>query len=109
MKAIICTKYGSPEVLQLQEVAKPVPRDNEILVKVSATSVTAGDIRWRSATVPLSYWLPAHLMFGWSKPRKAILGMVVAGEVEAVGNSVTRFQRGDQVCAYDITKFSTYA
>ena len=109
MKAIICTKYGSPEVLQLQEVAKPVPRDHEVLVKVSATTVTAADIRLRSATVPLSYWLPAHLMFGWSKPRKAILGMVVAGEVEAVGNAVTRFQRGDQVFAYDITRFRTYA
>lgn len=109
MKAIICTKYGPPEVLQLKEVAKPVPRDHEILVKVSATTVTAGDIRLRSATVPLSYWLPAHLMFGWSKPRKAIPGMVVAGEVEAVGKAVTRFQRGDQVFAYDITRFRTYA
>jgi NADPH:quinone reductase-like Zn-dependent oxidoreductase len=109
MKAIICTKYGPPEVLQLQEVEKPVPRDHEIVVKVAATTVTAGDIRLRSATVPLSYWLPAHLMFGWSKPRKAILGMVVAGEVEAVGNAVTRFQRGDQMFAYDITRFRTYA
>jgi NADPH:quinone reductase-like Zn-dependent oxidoreductase len=109
MKAVICTTYGPPEVLQIQEVAKPVPRDHEILVKVSATTVTAGDIRLRSATVPLSYWLPAHLLFGWSKPRKAILGMVVAGEVEAVGNAVTRFQRGDQVFAYDITRIRTYA
>ena len=109
MKAIICTKYGPPEVLQLKEVAKPVPRDHEILVKVSATTVTAGDIRLRSATVPLSFWLPAHLIFGLRKPRKAILGMVAAGEVEAVGKEVTRFQRGDQVFAYDIVKFRTYA
>jgi NADPH:quinone reductase-like Zn-dependent oxidoreductase len=78
-------------------------------VKVSATTVTAADIRLRSANVPLSFWLPAHLIFGWSKPRKAILGTVLAGEVEAVGNSVTRFQRGDQVFAYDITRFRTYA
>ncbi len=109
MKAIICTKYGQPEVLQLKEVEKPTPRDNEILVKVYATTVTAGDIRLRSFTVPLSFWLPARLMFGLRKPKKAILGMVLAGEVEAVGNAVTRFQRGDQVFAYDITRFRTYA
>ncbi|GHO91113.1 NADPH:quinone reductase [Reticulibacter mediterranei] len=109
MKAVICTKYGPPEVLQLQEVAKPVPSDNEILVKVSATTVTAGESLVRRFAVPLSYWLLARLAIGWSKPRKAILGMVAAGEVEAVGNSVTRFQRGDQVFAYDITRFRTYA
>jgi NADPH:quinone reductase-like Zn-dependent oxidoreductase len=109
MKAIICTKYGPPEVLQLQEVAKPVPRDNEILVKVSATTVTAGEARVRRFEVPLSFWLLARLAIGLSKPRKAIPGMVVAGEVEAVGKQVKRFQRGDQVFAYDIAKFSTYA
>jgi NADPH:quinone reductase-like Zn-dependent oxidoreductase len=109
MKAIICTKYGPPEVLQLQEVAKPVPRDNEVLVKVSATTVTAGESLVRRFKVPLSYWLLARLAIGWSKPRKAIPGMVVAGEVEAVGKEVKRFKSGDQVFAYDITKFSTYA
>jgi NADPH:quinone reductase-like Zn-dependent oxidoreductase len=109
MKAIICTKYGPPEVLQTQEVAKPVPRDNEILVKVAATTVTAGESLVRRFAVPLSYWLLARLAIGLSKPRKAILGMVAAGEVEAVGNAVTRFQRGDQVFAYDITRFRTYA
>jgi NADPH:quinone reductase-like Zn-dependent oxidoreductase len=109
MKAVICTKYGPPEVLQLKEVAKPVPSDHEILVKVAATTVTAADIRQRSADVPLSFWLPAHLIFGWSKPRKAILGTVLAGAVEAVGKAVTRFHVGDQVFAYDIVKFRTYA
>ncbi len=109
MKAIICTKYGPPEVLQLKEVAKPVPRDHEILVKVSATTVTTADIRQRSATVPLSFWLPAHLMFGWSKPRKSILGTVLAGEVEAVGKEVKQWKKGDQIYAYDIVKFRTYA
>jgi NADPH:quinone reductase-like Zn-dependent oxidoreductase len=109
MKAIICTKYGPPEVLQLQEVEKPVPSDHEILVKVSATTVTAGESLVRRFAVPLSYWLLARLMIGLRKPRKAIPGMVVAGEVEAVGKEVTRFQRGDQVFAYDITKFRTYA
>ncbi len=97
MKAIICTKYGPPEVLQLQEVAKPVPREHEVLVKVAATTVTAGESLVRRFAVPLSYWLLARLAIGWSKPRKAILGMVAAGEVEAVGNLVTHFQLGDQV------------
>lgn len=109
MKAIICTKYGPPEVLQLQEVAKPVPRDNEILVKVSATTVTAGEARVRRFEVPLSFWLLARLAIGLSKPRKAIPGMVVSGEVEAVGKQVKRFKSGDQVFAYDIARFSTYA
>ncbi len=109
MKAIICTKYGPPEVLQLQEVEKPIPRDNEVLVKIYATTVTAGESRMRSFTVPLSYWLPARLMIGLRKPKKATPGMVVAGEVEAVGKEVKRFKCGDQVFAYDITRFSTYA
>jgi NADPH:quinone reductase-like Zn-dependent oxidoreductase len=109
MKAIICTKYGPPDVLQLQEVEKPVPRDNEIVVKVSATTVTAGESRVRRFAVPLSYWLLARLMIGLRKPRKAIPGMVVAGEVEAVGKEVKHFKSGDQVFAYDIARFSTYA
>jgi NADPH:quinone reductase-like Zn-dependent oxidoreductase len=109
MKAIICTKYGPPDVLQLQEVEKPVPRDNEILVKVSATTVTAGESRVRRFAVPLSYWLLARLMIGLRKPRKAIPGMVVAGEVEAVGKEVKHFKSGDQVFAYDIARFRTYA
>src|SRR3954470_13590889 len=103
MKAIVATKYGPPEVLKLTEVAKPTPRDNEVLVKVYATTVTAGDARVRSFTVPRSFWLPARLTLGLTKPKKAILGMVVAGEVESVGKGVKRFKKGDQVYAYDIT------
>ncbi|MDQ3706763.1 MAG: NAD(P)-dependent alcohol dehydrogenase [Chloroflexota bacterium] len=109
MKAIVATKYGSPEVLELREVAKPAPNDDEVLVRVYATSVTAGDSRIRSFTVPPSAWLPARLTLGWSKPRKAIPGMVLAGEVESVGKEVKRFKSGDQVYAYDITHLSTYA
>lgn len=109
MKAIICTRYGPPEVLQLREMEKPVPGDHEILVKVAATSVTAGDIRLRSSTVPLSFWLIARLVFGLRKPRKTILGTVVAGEVAAAGKEVKQWKKGDQIYAYDITRYRTYA
>ncbi|MFN8379816.1 MAG: NAD(P)-dependent alcohol dehydrogenase [Anaerolineae bacterium] len=109
MKAMVATQYGSPEVLKLQEVAKPVPADNEVLVRIRATAVTAGDSRVRGFIVPRSFWIPARLTLGLTKPKKAIQGMVLAGEVEAVGKDVTRFKPGDQVHAYDITKLSTYA
>ncbi len=99
MKAIICTKYGSPDVLQLQEIKKPIPKANEILVKVHATTVTAGDIRIRSFTVPRSEWLPARLFLGIRKPRRPILGIELAGEVEAAGKGVRQFKVGDSIFA----------
>jgi NADPH:quinone reductase-like Zn-dependent oxidoreductase len=109
MKAIIATKYGPPEVLERREVEIPSPRDHEILVKVYATTVTSGDCRARSFTVPLSAWLPARITLGLRKPKKAIPGMVLAGEVEAVGKQVKQVKKGDQIYAYDITLLSTYA
>ena len=72
MKAIVATKYGGPEVLQLKEVEKPTPKDNEILIKVHATTVTAGDIRMRSFTVPPMFWLPAQITLGLTKPKQPI-------------------------------------
>lgn len=109
MKAVIATGYGAPDVLELRDVDKPTPKENEILVKVVATTVTAGDFRVRSFTVPRSLWIPARLTLGLTKPRKAIPGMVVAGEVVAAGKGVTRFRPGDQVYAYHITQLSAYA
>lgn len=109
MKAILATTYGSPEVLQLKEVEKPLPKDNEILVKVFATSVTSGDVRVRSFTVPRSFWLPARLTLGLRKPKKAIPGMVVTGEVEAVGKEIKAWKKGDQIYAYDLMRLSAYA
>ncbi len=108
MKAIVCTKYGPPEVLQLQEVEKPPPRNNEVGIKIFATAVTSSDCLIRGSKVPLRLWLPMRLVIGFTKPRNPILGMVLAGEVESVGTEVTRFQKGNQVYAFNI-RCGTYA
>jgi NADPH:quinone reductase-like Zn-dependent oxidoreductase len=107
MEAIVYTDYGSPDVLQLQEVAEPTPRGNEVLVKVHATAVTFGECKARDFTFsPREFWLPlplwplARLDFGWSKPRRSILGSELAGEVESVGKDVVSFKPGDQVFGF---------
>lgn len=110
MKAIVATKYGAAEVLTLTEVEKPVPQDHEILIRVYATTVNAGDCRMRSFTVPPLFWLPARIALGFRKPRNSILGMELSGEVEAVGKNVTRFKAGDQVFASTSdSKFGAHA
>lgn len=97
MRAVVCTRYGPPEVLQLQEIATPVPKDNEILVRVHATSVTAGDVRIRGFNVPLLFWPLMRIRLGIMRPKDPILGVELAGEVEAVGDEVKLFKVGDQV------------
>lgn len=99
MQAVVYTRYGAPDVLQLVDIPKPAPRDNEILIRVHATSVTIGDVRMRSFTVPRGQWLFARLYLGVLKPRRPILGMELAGEIEAIGSAVTRFQVGDAIFA----------
>jgi 2-desacetyl-2-hydroxyethyl bacteriochlorophyllide A dehydrogenase len=104
MKAIVCTKYGDPDVLQFAEVKKPAPKDNEVLIKIHATSATSGDARIRRADPFI-----IRLIFGFKKPRKSILGVVVAGEIEAIGKEVTNFKVGDQVFGSSGMRFGTYA
>jgi NADPH:quinone reductase-like Zn-dependent oxidoreductase len=112
MKAIVCTKYGPPDVLQLKEVEKPVPKDNEVLVKIHATTVTIGDTIIRRGKHPDSkfYTLMLHIVFGLTKPRKSILGMEVAGEIEAIGKNVTLFRKNDKIFGSTFSiKFGGYA
>jgi NADPH:quinone reductase-like Zn-dependent oxidoreductase len=102
MKAMVCTAYGSADVLQLQEVEKPTPEHDQVLIKVFATTVNIGDCRVRSFDVPPPFWIPYRIQLGLGKLRQPILGAVVAGEVEAVGKEVKRFRQGDQVYGMDI-------
>lgn len=104
MKAIICKKYGGPEVLKPEEVAKPTPNDNEVCVKIHATAVTNSDIFIRSSKLPFPIIIPFRLMIGIFKPRKPIIGLVYSGEIESAGKNIKRFKPGDNV--YGITGFT---
>lgn len=100
MKAIVCGKYGPPEVLRLKDFETPRPKDNEVLIRIYATTVTSGDCRVRSLNVPAGFGLIMRLVFGVSKPRQPILGTELAGVVESVGKAVTKFKVGDRVFAF---------
>jgi NADPH:quinone reductase-like Zn-dependent oxidoreductase len=103
MRAVVCTRYGGPDVLEVREVERPSPRDDEVCIRVMATAVTASDIFIRSSDVPLRVRIPMRLMLGVTRPRRPIIGLVLAGEVASVGRGVTRFEPGDQV--YGLTGF----
>ena len=109
MKAIVYTKYGPADVLHLQETQKPAPKDHEVLIKVYATSVTAGDCNARNFIfVPPGFGFLARLMFGLRKPKQPILGTEVSGEIESVGKNVKRFKKGDQIFGAS-PKYGAYA
>lgn len=109
MKAVICTKYGTPDVLQIQEVFKPIPNDNQILVKIVASAVNSADVRVRSLDVKGFLKVIMQLVLGISKPRKPILGTVFSGVVKTVGDKVSKFKVGDKVFGMTGYNFGTYA
>ncbi len=99
MKAAVYRRYGPPEVVKIEEVPKPVPKDDEVLIRIVATTVHVGDTRMRRFDVPRWQWLFARLYLGVLGPRRPVLGMELAGDIEAVGKDVTRFAKGDSVLA----------
>lgn len=117
MKAIVCTEFGTPDVLQLKEVVKPTPKDNEVLIRVHAASVNFGDLMARNFkavsprkfNMPFIFWLPSKIAFGLRKPNITILGSELAGQIEAIGKDVKRFKKGDPVFGYPGLSFGAYA
>lgn len=109
MRAVVCTKYGPPEVLKVRDLPKPTPKSSEVCIKIFATAVTASDCIVRAFNVPLRLKLPMGAVLGFTKPRNPILGLVLAGEVESVGHDVTRFKRGNEVYGFTAFRFGAYA
>jgi NADPH:quinone reductase-like Zn-dependent oxidoreductase len=109
MRAVVCTRYGPPEVLQLRDVPKPTPRSSEVCIKIFATSVTASDCIVRAFNIPRRLKLPMGAVLGFRRPRNPILGLVLAGVVESVGRDATKFKPGDRVYAFTAFRFGAYA
>ena len=110
MKAIVYTKYGPPDVLQLKEIEKPIPKDDEVLIRIYAATVIAGDCELRSFKFPIWSWLPLRIYAGLIRPTRVnILGQELAGEIESVGKNVKRFSRGDSVFAATEIGLGAYA
>lgn len=109
MKAIVYTQYGTPNVLHIEDVEKPIPKDDEVLIKIHAAEATKADCELRSFNFPVKwFWLPLRLAMGWTKPKRQILGGYFAGEIEAVGQDVTKFKIGDQVFGSSQLRLGAY-
>ena len=108
MKAAIHTAFGAPEVLQIKEIAKPTPKENELLIKVVSTSVTSGDARIRSMNIPFGFRFISKLMFGFSKPKHPIMGMNFAGVVKSIGSEVTNYKVGDEIFGSGNATYAEY-
>jgi NADPH:quinone reductase-like Zn-dependent oxidoreductase len=109
MRAIVCTGYGPPDVLQLRDVVKPVPKDNEVLVRIRATTVGAADCELRRFDFPSWVWVPMRLGFGIRRPRQRVLGQELAGDVDSVGKDVRSLRKGDRVFAATGIGLGAYA
>ena len=109
MRAVICTRYGPPEVLRLEELATPAPRKNEVRIRILATAVTSSDSYVRGLNLSFTYRIMARLALGWTAPRQPVLGMVLAGEVDSVGSDARLFKEGDKVFGFNRYRFGTYA
>ena len=109
MRAVICTGYGPPEVLRLEELATPAPRKNEVRIRILATAVTSSDCYVRGLNLSPAYRIMARLALGWNAPRQPVLGMVLSGEVDSVGSDVKSFEVGERVFGFNRHLFGTYA
>jgi len=109
VKAVVCTRYGPPEVLRLEERAPPVPRKNEVRIRILATAVTSSDCYVRGLNLSPAYKLMGRLALGWNAPRQPVLGMVLSGEVDSVGPDARSLEVGERVLGLDRHRFGTYA
>lgn len=109
MKAVVCTRYGPPEVLRVEELATPVPRKNQVRIRILATAVTSSDCYVRGLNLSPAYRIMARLALGWNAPRQPVLGMVLSGEVDSVGPDAKSFEVGERVFGFNQHRFGTYA
>jgi len=109
VRAVVCTRYGPPEVLRLKELATPIPRKNEVRIRIRATAVASSDCYVRGLKLTPAYRIMARLALGWNGPRQPVLGMVLSGEVDSVGPDVRSFEVGDRVFGFNRHRFGTYA
>ena len=109
MQAVVCTRYGPPEVLRVEEIATPVPKKDEVRIRILATAVTSSDCYVRGLRLSPAYRMMARIALGWNAPRRRVLGMVLSGEVDSVGADVRSLEVGDRVFGFNRHLFGAYA